>query len=289
MKVLVTGGSSLLGGAVARRLVHRGDEVTCFQRSSTDTGATDARGDVRDIRAVLGAAAGHDAVVHLAALVAPRPAWDDAYQVNVVGTRNVVTAAARCGRLVHISSPSVAFDGGPAVGVGTEPARYRGGDAYARSKALAEQYVLEHSVVPTIVLRPHLVWGPGATTFIDDAADAVVAGLDRTTDSAEAVGKAWVVTGDDPRPLAELVYGILRAAGLDPEIRSVPAPVAAFAGRVVGRFWPGDEPPLTYFAARQLSVAHWFDQAATQRVLKWTPKVGVERGMEELGRWFTRQ
>jgi len=128
-----------------------------------------------------------------------------------------------------------------------------------------------------------------ATTFIDDAADAVVAGLDRTTDSAEAVGKAWVVTGDDPRPLAELVYGILRAAGLDPEIRSVPAPVAAFAGRVVGRFWPGDEPPLTYFAARQLSVAHWFDQAATQRVLKWTPKVGVERGMEELGRWFTRQ
>jgi nucleoside-diphosphate-sugar epimerase len=313
MKVLVTGGSSLLGGAVARRLVQRGDEVTCFQRSSTDTGATDVRGDVRDVRAVLSAAAGHDAVVHLAALVAPRPAWDDAYQVNVVGTMNVVTAAARCGRLVHISSPSVAFDGGPAVGAGPEPARYRGGDAYARSKALSERYVLGHSAVPTIVLRPHLVWGPGdtqlvgrivdrawqgrlmlpdhgralvATTFVDDAADAIVAVLDRTNDSDEAVGKAWVVTGDDPRPLAELVEGILRAAGLDPEIRSVPAPVAAFAGRVVGRLWPGDEPPLTYFAARQLSVAHWFDQAATQRVLRWSPKVGIDQGMEELSHWF---
>jgi nucleoside-diphosphate-sugar epimerase len=313
MKVLVTGGSSLLGGAVARRLVERGDDVTCFQRSTTDTGATDVRGDVRDARAVLSAASGNDAVVHLAALVAPRPPWDDAFQVNVVGTRNVVTAAARCGRLVHISSPSVAFDGGPAVGVGTEPARYRGGDAYTRSKALAEQYVLGHSVVPTIVLRPHLVWGPGdtqlvgrivdrarqgrlalpdhgralvATTFVDDAADAIVAGLDRTTDSTEAVGKAWVVTGDDPRPLAELVDGILRAAGVDPEIRSVPAPLAALAGRVIGRLWPGDEPPLTYFAARQLSVAHWFDQAPTQRVLRWTPQVGVERGMEELAQWF---
>ncbi len=315
MRVLVTGGSSLLGGAVARRLVQRGDQVTCFQRSSTDTGATDVRGDVRDGRAVLAAAVGHDAVVHLAALVAPRPAWRDAYQVNVVGTRNVVTAAARCGRLVHISSPSVAFDGGPAVGAGPEAARYGGGDAYARSKALAERYVLGHSVVPTIVLRPHLVWGPGdtqlvgrildrarqgrlvlpdhgralvATTFVDDAADAIVAGLDRTADSDEAVGKAWVVTGDDPRPLAELVEGILLAAGLDCGIRAVPAPVAAIAGRLVGRFWPGDEPPLTYFAARQLSLAHWFDQSATQRVLKWTPEVGVEQGMAELSRWFTR-
>jgi len=91
MRVLVTGGSSLLGGAVARRLVQRGDEVTCFQRSSTDTGAADVRGDVRDAKAVLRVAAGHDAVVHLAALVAPRPAWDNAYQVNVVGTRNVVS------------------------------------------------------------------------------------------------------------------------------------------------------------------------------------------------------
>jgi nucleoside-diphosphate-sugar epimerase len=293
--------------------VRRGDQVTSFQRSSTDNGAADARGDIRDTRAVLGAAGGHDAIVHLAALVAPRPTWDRAFQVNVIGTRNVVTAAARCGRLVHISSPSVAFDGSAAVGAGSEPARYRGGDAYTRSKALAEQYVLGHSVVPTIVLRPHLVWGPGdtqlvgrivdrarqgrlalpehgralvATTFVDDAADAIVAGLDRTSDSDEAVGRAWVVTGDDPRPLAELVQGILTAAGLDPEVRSVPAPVAAFAGRVIGRFWPGDEPPLTYFAARQLSVAHWFDQTATQRVLRWTPEVGVERGMEELARWF---
>ena len=65
-----------------------------------------------------------------------------------------------------------------------------------------------------------------------------------------------------------------------------PAPVAALAGRAVGRLWPGDEPPLTYFAARQLSVAHWFDQSDTQRVLRWAPAVGVDHGMEELGRWF---
>jgi nucleoside-diphosphate-sugar epimerase len=313
VRVLVTGGSSLLGQHVARQLSARGDTVTCFQRSPSGTGTTDVLGDVADAAAVLGVADGHDAIIHLAALVAPRPAWEDAYRVNVVGTQNVVSAAARCGRLLHVSSPSVAFDDRPAVGAGVGPARYGGRDAYARSKAIAERYVLEHAVVPTVVIRPHLVWGPGDTqligriierarqgrlvlpdrgralidtTYVDDAAAAIVAGLDRTADSDEAIGRAWVVTGEDPRPLVELVEGILGAAGLDPLIRSLPAPAAGLAGRVLGRVWVGGEPPVTHFAARQLSVAHWFDQRDTQRVLRWRPQIGVDRGLEHLERWF---
>ena len=314
MKVLVTGGSSLLGRAVADLLVSRGDDVTCFQRSPSGSTATDAFGDIRDRHSVLAAAEGNEAIVHLAALVAPRPAWADAFAVNVTGTEHVLDAAARCGRLLHVSSPSVAFDGGPTVGAGAEPARYGGADAYTRSKAMAERLVLDRSVVPTVVVRPHLVWGPGDTqligriverarqgrlalpdhgralvdtTYVDDAAAALVAGLDRTDDSDEAVGRAWVVTGGDPRPLAELVEGILTAAGLDPSIRSLPAPVAAMAGRLVGRFWPGEEPPLTHFAARQLSVAHWFDQVETRRVLRWQPEVGVDDGLARLADWFS--
>ena len=313
MRVLVTGGSSLLGRAVAASLLGRGDRVTCFQRSASGTEAEDALGDIRDRSALLRAAEGHDAVVHLAALVAPRPTWSDAFAVNVTGTEHAVEASGRCGRLLHVSSPSVAFDDTPAVGAGVEPARYAGGDAYTRSKAIAERLVLERSTVPTVVLRPHLVWGPGDTqliarivdrarqgrlalpdhgralvdtTYVDDAAEAVVAGLDRTADSDEAMGRAWVVTGNDPRPLTELVEGILAAAGLDAMVRSVPAPLAALAGRLLGRLWPGDEPPLTHFAARQLSVAHWFDQTDTHRVLRWRPRVGVDEGLARLAGWF---
>ena len=313
MRVLVTGGSSLLGRTVADQLVSRGDQVTTFQRSSSRSAAVDLQGDIRDREAVVAAADGHDAVVHLAALVAPRPDWSDAFAVNVTGTAHVLEAAARCGRLVHVSSPSVAFDNNPAVGAGAGPARYDGPDPYARSKAIAERLVLDRSTVPTVVVRPHLVWGPGDTqligrivdrarlgrmavpdhgralidtTYIDDAAAAIVAGLDRTDDSPEAQGRPWVVTGGDPRPLAELVEGILRAAGLDPAVRSVPAPLAALAGRVLGRLWPGDEPPLTHFAARQLSVAHWFEQAETRRALRWAPVVGVDEGLLRLTEWF---
>ena len=313
MKVLLTGGTSLLGGAVATLLMARGDQVTCFQRKPSQLDCAEILGDLRDREAVFRAAQGHEAIVHLGALVAPRPSWSDAYGVNVTGTEHVIEAAKSAGRLVHVSTPSVAFENLPTAGAGTEAPRYEGGDAYARSKAIAERLVLSTPAVPTIVIRPHLVWGPGDTqlvgrivdrarqgrlvlpdhgralldtTYIDDAAAALVAALDRTGDSTEALGRAWVVTGNDPRPLAELVAGILEAAGLSASERSLPAPLVGFIGRVVGRLWPTSEPPLTYFAARQLSVAHWFDQRETQRVLRWSPRVSVEEGMKRLAASF---
>ena len=315
MKVLVTGASSLIGRATVAQLLARGDDVTGFQRSPSGTSARDVRGDIRDRDAVLAAAEGHDVIVHLAALVAPRPAFADAYAVNVNGTDHVLDATARGARLVHVSSPSVAFADRPAIGAGAEPPVYRGPDAYTHTKALAEQRVAERALPGVVVIRPHLVWGPGDTqlvgrivdraragrlalpdggralvdtTYVDDAAAALVAAVDRTGDSPEAASRPWVVTGADPRPVGELVAGILAAHGVATAPRTVPAPVAAAVGSLVGRWWRGDEPPLTRFAARQLSVAHTFDQRDTQRVLRWTPTVTVDDGLARLAASVTR-
>jgi nucleoside-diphosphate-sugar epimerase len=315
VRILVTGASSLLGRHVALQLAERGDAVTCFQRSDSGTGLAQVLGDVRDADALSAAARAHDAVIHLAALVAPRAAWSDAYGVNVNGTINAQRAASRCGRFVHVSTPSVAFRNAAVMGAGTDLAAYSGRDVYARSKAIAERHVLDSLDVPTVVVRPHLVWGPGDTqlvgriierarqhrlvvpdhgralidtTYVDDAASAIVAALDKAVPGSEACAKAWVVTGSDPRPVIDLLSGILRAAGLEPSIRSVPAPLAGLAGRAVDRFWREDEPPFTYFAVRQLSVAHWFDQREAQRVLDWTPRVTVDEGLRRLAQWFSQ-
>jgi nucleoside-diphosphate-sugar epimerase len=313
MRVLVTGASSLLGRATVERLLDRDDDVTCFQRTSSHLDTREVLGDVRDREAVLAAAAGHEAVVHLAALVSPRPRYQDAYDVNVLGTQHATEAAQRCGRFVHVSSPSVAFADAPAVGEGTCPASYDGADAYVATKAIAERHVLARSLVPTVVIRPHLVWGPGDTqlvdrivqrakagrlrlpdhgralidtTYVDDAAASLVAALDRAEHGSEAQGRAWVVTGNDPRPLAELVGGILRCAGITTPPPSITAPLAARAGRVLDLVWRGPEPPLTYFSARQLSLAHWFDQREVQAALRWSPVISVREGLERLARWY---
>jgi nucleoside-diphosphate-sugar epimerase len=314
MRILITGGSSLLGRAVADLLVERGDRVTSFQRHQSDSNAVDFLGDIRDRDALFAASDRCEAIIHLAALVAPKAPWADMQSINVDGTRNAVLAAVRCGRFIHISSPSVAFHDEPSVGSGPHAAQYSGHDGYTRSKALGEQLVFAESTVPTVVLRPHLVWGPGDTqligrivdraragrlalpdggralvdtTYVDDAADAIVAALDHCREGDTATDQPLVVTGGEPRPLRDLVSSILEAAGVARIPRSIPAPIASRLGSLIERVWPGAEPPLTHFAARQLSVAHWFDQRETRRILGWAPAIGLDEGFERLRVSFT--
>jgi nucleoside-diphosphate-sugar epimerase len=317
--VLVTGASGLLGGAVARVLVARGEDVRTLQRRPSGiAGASDVAGSVTDPDAVRRAVEGVDAVVHLAArvsLAGPREEFD---AVNIGGTTTLLDAAERAGvrRFVQVSSPSVAHAGASLVGVGAEPAdpAHARGD-YARTKAAAELLALDRDRgasggIAVVAVRPHLVWGPGDTqlvervldraargrlplldrgaalidtTYVDNAADGIVAALDR----AEAVhGRAYVLTNGEPRTVADLLTGICRAGGVRPPAWRVPARLARTAGGVVEAVWrlrPGtDEPPMTRFLAEQLSTAHWFDQRATREDLRWRPAVSLDEGLERL-------
>lgn len=319
MKVLVTGASGLLGGAVARQLARRGDHVTVMQRRAGSLGLPEVLGDVADPSAVLRAVDGHDAVVHLAAKVNVVGPWDEYLASNVEGTRNIVAAARRTGvtRLVHVSSPSVAHSGASLVGAGADaadPGRARG--PYSRSKAMAEQLALaaHGDGLAVVAVRPHLVWGPGDTqlverivargrsgrlalvgsgsslidtTYIDNATDALVAALDR----APAVGgAAYVVTNGQPRPVAEILGAICRAAAVPGPRGRVPYALAWTAGAVVDTWWKWrglqDDPPVTRFLAEQLATAHWFDQRRTREALGWSPSVSLAEGFERLTRWY---
>jgi nucleoside-diphosphate-sugar epimerase len=315
VKVLVTGGTSLLGAAVAGRLVARGDNVVSLQRGDASGPWLQSRGDVRDAEAVSRAVRGADAVIHLAAKVSVTGAWEEFESTNLGGTQHVVDACRTHGvrRLVHVSSPSVAHIGQPLVGVDAEAADPDGAHGnYARSKALAERLALgaADDALAVVAVRPHLVWGPGDTqlvgriveraasgrlvvidggtalidtTYIDNAADALVAALDRAEDVS---GEAFVVSNGEPRTVAELLARMCRAAGVPGPTRSVPRAVASGAGAVVERAWSAsgrdEEPPMTRFLAEQLSTAHWFDQRRTRERLQWTPTVSLAEGFARL-------
>ena len=153
-----------------------------------------------------------------------------------------------------------------------------------------------------VVVRPHLVWGPGDTqlvgrilararagrlavvgtgtalidtTYLDDAVDALVAALDRATDLHRRV---LVVSGGEPRPVAELLASICTAAGVPTPRIAVPARLGRVAGAVAETLWR-HEPPMTRFLAEQLSTAHWFDQRETRAALGWAPRVGLDGGL----------
>ena len=192
VKVLVTGASGMLGGAVAEALAERGDTVTLLQRHSAGRPHREVLADVADQDAVTGAVTGQDAVVHLAAKVDITGARRDYVRTNVLGTRNVLEACRKAGvpRLVHVSSPSVAHRGEPLVGAGAgraDPARCRG--HYARSKAVAELLALGGGPgLPAVVaIRPHLVWGPGDTQLVGRIVERARAGRLFTIGSGAAL------------------------------------------------------------------------------------------------------
>lgn len=326
MTVLVTGGGGFLGGAIVRRLVADGVAVRSFSRGRyaelEALGVASFQGDLGDADAVMRAVDGCDAVFHVAAKAG---VWGDARdyeRINVTGTEHVLAACRRAGvpRLVHTSSPSVVFDGRDEEGAdGSLPYPSRFLCDYPRTKALAERAVLDanDATLSTVALRPHLIWGPGDphlvpriieraragrlrlvgdgsnlvdSVYVDNAADAHLAALARLSPDAACAGRAYFITNAEPVPMAELINGILGAAGLPPVTKRISPRVAYGVGatleaayRLLGR---RDEPLMTRFVARQLATAHWFDPEPARRDLGYEPRVSIAEGLERLAQSF---
>ncbi|MDX1448776.1 MAG: NAD-dependent epimerase/dehydratase family protein [Acidimicrobiia bacterium] len=174
MRTVVTGGSGVVGAALVRHLVERGDpvEVVCRSEKAAQAveglGAIPVAGDIEDAASLRDAFRGAELIYHVAGLNTMCP--DDPIameRINVVGSQNVIRAAAAsgCRRVVYTSSAATI---GEARGtVGNEDTPHRGWylSAYERSKHLAEQAVLAMQAdVEIVSVNPSSVQGPGRST-----------------------------------------------------------------------------------------------------------------------------
>jgi NADH dehydrogenase len=151
MKILVTGGTGVIGEGVIPELIARGHSVRLLSRHAKEDakqweGVEPFVGNVADPSSLTNAAAECDAILHIAGIVAENPPDVTFANVNVGGTRNMIEEAKRANvsRFIFVSS----------LGANT------GQSDYHRSKFEAERLVETSGLLWTIV-RPGNVYGPG--------------------------------------------------------------------------------------------------------------------------------
>ncbi len=174
MKILLTGASGFVGSHILDALRSRGLETVILLRPTSNQSLIAAHlpgveirtGGINDPGSLRTAMAGITHVIHCAgATKAYR--LSEFYDVNQIGTRNVVEAANAAGvrRIVHISSLAAA---GPATP--DQPAREDDApqpvSEYGRSKLAGEQEVRERARGEYVILRPPAVYGPRDAEFL---------------------------------------------------------------------------------------------------------------------------
>lgn len=165
-KVLITGGYGFVGSALSMLLAQRGDcKVTVLDNllsgdRLTLPNVSFIRGDVRDSQLLRTTIPNYDVVVHLAAIVgAPACAIDPefSYEVNVLGTQNVIQAMRPNQSLVYTSTSSVYGSVPSAARVHEEYEAVPIND-YARQKLYTEELV-RLSGIPYTIFRPVTAFG----------------------------------------------------------------------------------------------------------------------------------
>ncbi len=172
MKILVTGGSGLVGKYIVDDLVQHNHTVGVLDLKRPKQKVKFHNVDVLDLKKVVKAMHGYDAVIHMAGI--PHPLNDPAEKVfflNVNGTFNVLEAAAKNNikKVVFTSSESTlgfAFMEHrmvPEYAPIDELHPLRPQDPYGLSKVIGEQICRTYSArygIRTICLREPWIWVP---------------------------------------------------------------------------------------------------------------------------------
>jgi len=250
IRVLVTGGTGFIGGRLVERLVmDYGADVRVLVKNFARAPRI-ARfpiemspGDVTEAGAVEQAIDGCEIIFHCAYGNAGSPALQK--QVTIQGTENVLQAALKheVKRVVHVSTVSVYGKTGNGALDESAP-RKRSSDVYADSKLEAEKlafkYFEKHGL-PVAVIQPTIVYGPfgGPWTlnpinqlktgrvilveggsglcnavYVDDVIQAMILAAIRD----EAVGEAFLISGEDPVTWHDFYNGYERMLGVESTI-----------------------------------------------------------------------
>jgi nucleoside-diphosphate-sugar epimerase len=244
--------------------------------------------------------------------VSRREMWES----NVEGTRNMLDAAVQGGvrRFVHCST--VGVHGDVKHPPANEEAPYAPGDYYQESKTEGERVVLDYMAqgrLPIVVFRPGGIYGPRDLRFlklikaikikkfvmlgsgeviyqmiyIDDLIEGIL--LCGTVE--KAIGNVYILTGEEPVTLNQLVRMIAGVLSVPPPRWRIPVTPVYLAGLLCELLCKplGINPPLYRRRVDFFRKTRCFDISKAKLELGFTPKTDLKTGIGLTADWYRQQ
>lgn len=302
MTILITGASGFVGGALAHRLFEQGRKIRALGRTRPNVAAEFFEGLIDDREVSRKALEGVDCVVHLAgrahqlrdSSVDPLESFRAA---NCRLSEKLAVQAVELGvrRFVFISSigvnGAVTTDGHAF----TELSKPEPHSPYARSKYEAEvalQALCRESSMELVVIRPPLVYGPGAPgnfaslmrwvgrgvplplgaihnkrslVGVDNLVDLII----RCIDHPAAANQVFLAGDGEDLSTTELLREVAKAMACSGFLLPVPAALLQLAANVLGK----------KTLAQSLLDSLQVDISKARELLGWEPPVSVKEGL----------
>jgi nucleoside-diphosphate-sugar epimerase len=319
-RVLVTGGTGLVGSHLVELLLQRGHAVTCLVRDPnrprwlTGMNVDLVQGDCLKPESLVPAVQGASIVFHLAGLTKALHARDY-YLVNHRGTGNILEACVRHNpairKFVLISSLAAAGpspDGRPVRD--TDVARPI--SDYGRSKLLAEEEALRYkNILPVVILRPSAVYGPrdrdmyelfrwaarGLTLeltggerylspcYVKDLADAILRAAEKKTPN----GSIYCVAENRSYSWSEFRQALLMTGGVKALNIKIPYAAAYLIGLAseCGSLFTSRPALTNRQKVREASQKYWIcELTRTESELGFKAQYPLQKGLKITWKWY---
>jgi NAD dependent epimerase/dehydratase len=315
MAVFLTGAEGFIGSSLTRALLDSGHAVTAYilynsfgtagwldgADLSSRPGVRMVPGDVRDADSLQTAMAGHDVVIHLAALIAIPYSYQAPrtyIETNVIGTMNVMEAARRAGvsRVVHTSTSEVY---GTAQYVPIDEKHPQVGQSpYSASKIGADQ--VAHSYwssfgVPVTTVRPFNTYGPRQSqrAFIPSVIVQLLSGAETISLGSLSPTRDLTFVTDTAegfRAVAEGTGGLGEVFNMGSGFEISMDEVVEMLCEISGRKVAVTEDPARVRPENSEVERLWSDSSKIESAFGWKPdhagRDGLYRGLEKTYAWF---
>ncbi len=291
--ILVTGGLGVMGAALVRGLLARGNQVRVIDlpnhpdaHALDGTGAEVVLGDITRPETIRDAFHGVETIYHLAAVILSHdPTVFE--RVNVAGTRHMVEGGTRCGarHFIYVSSISVT---------------YAEQTPYSRSKRECERLVQSQEAMKWTIIRPSLSYNERGgqefmlfyrylercpiVPFVGDGkalknpvhVDDLMRGFLAVPNNHWTYGKVYNFCGSEEISIGALAKLMLRQKGRRKPFLYIPASVCRMIADVMKVLMR--RPPLTRSAIAGLIQDAAPDWSEASRDLGYDP-IGVTEGL----------